>query len=89
MRANGNTSTYDALLAGVNMINEYKKNVPNAKTMIFVLSDGKCNGGVDYGTAEKVVRHYGIPIYTIGYNEELDSLKDLSTINEAAKASRP
>lgn len=83
MRANGNTSTYDALLAGVNMINEYKKNVPNAKTMIFVLSDGKCNGGVDYGTAEKVVRHYGIPIYTIGYNEELDSLKDLSTINEA------
>jgi len=83
MRAGGNTSTYDALLAGVNMINEYKKNVPDAKTMIFVLSDGKCNRGTDFGTAEKIVGHYGIPIYTIGYNEELDSLKNLSAINEA------
>ena len=83
MKAGGNTATYDALLVGVNMINEYKESIPGAKTMIFVLSDGQCNRGVEYNTAAGIVSHYGIPIYTIGYNEEIDSLKDLSSINEA------
>ena len=83
MKAGGNTATYDALLVGINMINEYKESIPGAKTMIFVLSDGKCNRGVEYKTSAGIVSHYGIPIYTIGYNEEIDSLKDLSSINEA------
>ena len=83
MKAGGNTATYDALLVGINMINEYKESIPSAKTMIFVLSDGRCNRGVEYNPAAGIVSHYGIPIYTIGYNEEIDSLKDLSTINEA------
>ena len=83
MKAGGNTATYDALLVGINMINEYKESIPDAKTMIFVLSDGQCNRGVEYNTAAGIVSHYGIPIYTIGYNEEINSLKDLSSINEA------
>ena len=83
MKAGGNTATYDALLVGINMINEYKESIPSAKTMIFVLSDGRCNRGVEYNPAAGIVSHYGIPIYTIGYNEEIDSLKDLSSINEA------
>ena len=83
MKAGGNTATYDALLVGINMINEYKESIPGAKTMIFVLSDGQCNRGVEYNTSAGIVSHYGIPIYTIGYNEEIDSLKDLSSINEA------
>jgi len=83
MKAGGNTATYDALLVGINMINEYKESIPGAKTMIFVLSDGRCNRGVEYNTSAGIVSHYGIPIYTIGYNEEIDSLKDLSSINEA------
>lgn len=79
----GNTSTYDALMVGIDMINSMKDQVPDAKTMIFVLSDGKCNRGMNYNSAESIVAAYGIPIYTIGYNEEIDSLKDLSSINEA------
>lgn len=79
----GNTSTYDALMVGIDMINKMKDTVPEAKTMIFVLSDGKCNRGMTYNAAESIVSAYGIPIYTIGYNEEIDSLKDLSSINEA------
>lgn len=79
----GNTATYDALMQGVKMINEMKEQIPEANTMIFLLSDGLCNRGTDYDVAEKIVKHYGIPIYTIGYNEEIDSLKDLSSINEA------
>ena len=79
----GNTATYDALMQGVKMINDMKEQIPEANTMIFLLSDGLCNRGTDYDVAEKIVKHYGIPIYTIGYNEEIDSLKDLSSINEA------
>ena len=83
MRAGGNTSTYDALVVGIKMVNEMKETMPEAKTMIFVLSDGMCNRGANYGDAANLVEHYGIPIYTIGYNEEIDSLKSLSSINEA------
>lgn len=79
----GNTATYDALLVGIDTINKMKETIPNAKTMIFVLSDGQCNKGIDYNTSAGIVNHYGIPIYTIGYNENIDSLKDLSSINEA------
>lgn len=83
LKAVGNTATYDAVTVGVNMINEMKKQIPGAKTMLFVLSDGKCNKGVNYSTAAGILSYYGIPVYTIGYNEQLDSLKDLSSINEA------
>ena len=83
LRAGGNTATYDALLTGVRMVNEMKEQIPGAKTMLFVLSDGKCNKGTDYSLTAKIVGAYGIPIYTIGYNEAIDSLKELSQINEA------
>ena len=83
MRAGGNTASYDALLVGIDMINKKKAEMPEAKTMIFLLSDGMCNKGVHYDETAKLVEHYGIPIYTIGYNEDIDRLKDLSTINEA------
>ena len=83
LKAVGNTATYDAVAVGVNMINEMKKNMPEAKTMLFVLSDGKCNRGTNFATAAGILSFYGIPVYTIGYNEDIDSLKDLSSINEA------
>lgn len=79
----GNTATYDALIQGVKMVLDAKEQIPDANTMIFLLSDGQCNKGLEYSYAEQVVREYGIPIYTIGYNEDIDSLKNLSQVNEA------
>lgn len=83
LKAVGNTATYDAVMVGVNMINEMKKTMPEAKTMLFVLSDGQCNRGSSYSTSAGILSYYGIPVYTIGYNENIDSLRDLSSINEA------
>ena len=83
LSSGGNTATYDALLQGIKMINDMKEQVPEANTMIFLLSDGLCNRGVEYETAEKIAKYYAVPIYTIGYNEQIDSLKALSSINEA------
>lgn len=83
LTAGGNTATYDAVMVGIDMINKMKEQIPDANTMIFVLSDGMDNRGLTYNDSEDIVSAYGIPIYTIGYNEEIDSLKDLSAINEA------
>ena len=83
MKPNGSTATYDALLVGIKMINEAKEQHPEAKTMIFVLSDGMCNKGTKLDPTVDLVEYYGIPIYTIGYNENIDSLKKLSAVNEA------
>lgn len=83
LNASGNTAAYDALLYGIDLINAEKEKHPDAKTMIFLLSDGMCNRGVTLEPAADLVDYYGIPVYTIGYNEEIESLKLLSAVNEA------
>ena len=52
--------------------------------MLFVLSDGATNSGVSLSRITPIVAGYKIPVYTIGYNANLDELKSLSSINEAA-----
>ncbi|MBQ1660364.1 MAG: VWA domain-containing protein, partial [Clostridia bacterium] len=43
--ATGQTATYDALVVAIDMINKAKEAQPDAKTMIFLLSDGEQNVG--------------------------------------------
>ena len=66
------------------MIQEKLKEVPNAKPMIFVLSDGETNRGNSLSSITSIVEGFQIPIYTIGYNADLDELNKISSINEAA-----
>lgn len=66
-------------------ITELKKQAEtNAKLMIFVLTDGKTNSGHCLNDVEGVLRALKIPIYTIGYNADLQELQVVSSINEAA-----
>ena len=59
--------------------------IPDAKPMIFVLSDGETNQGyVDFEPMKDVIGGLRIPVYTIGYNANIDALKQISGINEAA-----
>lgn len=79
------TATYNAVLVALNMLREKAKEVPDAKLMLFVLSDGEANSGYSFGKIRDVVDGMQVPIYTIGYNiRDLQALKDLSEINEAA-----
>ena len=85
LSANGSTATYDAVLQGLKMLLEKQKEVPDAKLMLFVLSDGAQNVGTGYSRVAGVVKGLGIPVYTIGYNLYASGeLEKLANINEAA-----
>ena len=85
LTARGSTATYDAVLVATNMMLEKKKEVPDAKMMLFVLSDGEQNEGYKLSRIIPVIEGIGVPVYTIGYNfSNTTELEDLSQINEAA-----
>lgn len=84
LSASGNTATFDAIMVATNMLLEKKEEIPDAKMMMFVLSDGETNVGCKLEDATKVVKNLNIPIYTIGYNANITALGEISNINEAA-----
>jgi Ca-activated chloride channel family protein len=84
MQASGNTAMFDAIVVASKMLLEEKANNPNAKLMLFVLSDGETNYGHSLNDVESMLRTLKIPIYTIGYNANIKALQNVSSINEAA-----
>ena len=85
MNANGGTATYDAVLVGMKMLNDAAKEIPDARLMLFVLSDGETNEGWELDRVTPIVAGLKIPVYTISYNySDNGELEALSNINEAA-----
>ncbi len=87
LSASGTTSTFSALAEAALLLEDFKTaNADlNIQPTIFLLSDGEQNSGAEYKDIEKAIRHTGIPIYTIAYNDtNLEELKKISSINEAA-----
>jgi Ca-activated chloride channel family protein len=84
LSASGSTATYDAVLVGLDMLLKKQAELPNAKLMLFVLSDGEQNEGYALSRITPIVKGLGIPVHTIGYNANLDELKKISEINEAS-----
>ena len=84
--ANGGTSSYEAICVGLKMIEDMRVDHPDAKCMLFLLSDGKANGDYSLHDIESAVKESSVPIYTIGYTSmaDMNSLGMLSDINEAA-----
>ena len=85
LSASGATATYDAVLVGMNMIEEKLAEVPDGKPMIFVLTDGDQNEGFSLNRISGIVGGLHIPVYSIAYNyKNTGDLEKLSGINEAA-----
>ncbi len=84
LAANGQTATNDAILVAIDMVNKAMKEHEDAKPMIFLLSDGEQNTGCSLNEISSLINTYQIPIYSIGYNANIDALKRISEINEAA-----
>ncbi len=86
LSAGGSTASYDAVIVAMDMIEKAKKDHPNAKTMIFLLSDGQQNMGYSLDTITPALKDSKIPVYTISYTAEADTdaMKKLSEVNEAA-----
>ena len=86
LNANGATATYDALLVGAKMLKEFETSVPDAKLMLFLLTDGQQNKGYEYKRIADVIGGLKIPVYTIAYNySDTSELEALSNLNEAAQ----
>lgn len=84
LQAVGGTATYDGITVAVKMLIEAKESNPDAKLMLFLLSDGETNQGNPLEYVEPVIRESGIPVYTIGYNANIEALQTISNINEAS-----
>ncbi len=82
--ASGETATFDAICVALSMLKEQMEKTPEVKPMLFVLSDGETNQGYGLNDVKGVISGMNVPIYTIGYDADLDALKQISDINEAA-----
>ena len=85
LQAAGGTATNDGIIVAADLIQKELQEVPNAKPMIFLLSDGEANADtVDFSDLKAVIGGLRIPVYTIGYNANIEALQQISGINEAA-----
>jgi len=84
LQAGGGTATFDGIVVAMKMLQEEMANNPDVKPIIFVLSDGETNEGHSLKDIRGLIETYKIPIYTIGYNANIEALKSISSINEAA-----
>ncbi len=84
LTASGNTATFSALSQAMIMLRDFTKDNPNVSPMVFLLSDGQSNSGSEFSDIDGAIATAQIPIYTIGYNANLNELKAISEINEAA-----
>lgn len=84
LQANGGTATFNAIAVAGKMISDTLKDHPDAKPMIFVLSDGETNAGYSLDDIKSAIQGLNIPIYTIGYNADIQALQEISNISEAA-----
>lgn len=85
LTASGGTATYDAVLVALKMIVDKLEEVPDAKPMLFLLTDGDQNEGYSLDRIKGIVGGLQVPVYSIAYNYGVsEDLETLSSINEAA-----
>lgn len=84
LQAGGGTATFDGVVVAMKMLQEQMAVNPDVKPIIFLLSDGETNEGLSLKEIRSLVETYAIPIYTIGYNANIEALGTISSINEAA-----
>jgi Ca-activated chloride channel family protein len=80
----GGTAMYDGVAVALSMLAEEQKKQPNAKPMLFVLTDGETNRGLSLDNMRGVIEGMSIPVFTIGYEADIAELERLSAIVEAA-----
>ncbi len=84
METSGQTAMYDGIAVALNLLIEEKRNRPEVKPMLFVLTDGQSGSGLSFDEMSPVIRGLRIPVYTIGFEADLEELSRLSSLVEAA-----
>ena len=84
MSPTGATAMYDGIALGLSMLLDHRDANPDSKLLLFVLTDGETNEGLDLGDMDEVIAGLRVPVYTVGFEADLDELAELSALVEAA-----
>ena len=79
----GSTHMYDGIAVALDLLIKYRNDNPGVKSVLFVLTDGETQGGIDFDAISPVIAGLKIPVYTIGYEANLTELRRLSSLVEA------
>jgi len=80
----GRTATNNGVMVAANLLIEFRRNNPDHKLLIFVLSDGERNRGLDLDAVSDALEWSGIPVHSIAYEVTSDEMKQLSSLAEGA-----
>jgi Ca-activated chloride channel family protein len=80
----GGTAMYDGIVLGLSMLTDVRASDPNAKVLLFVLTDGETTSGLTFGDTAAVIAGLGIPVYTVGFEANVGELARLSSLVESA-----
>ena len=80
----GRTATNDGVMVAANLLAEFRKQNPDHKLLIFVLSDGERNRGLDLDAVSDALEWSGIPVHSIAYEVTSDEMRQLSSLAEGA-----
>ncbi len=84
LQTGGGTATNDAVLVAANDLTQFAATNPDHKLVIFVLSDGETNKGLEFDGVSKIMEWTGIPIHSIAYELSSDHLKAMAGLAEGA-----
>jgi Ca-activated chloride channel family protein len=84
MSDGGGTAMYDAVIVALDLLLEEAAKIPDSKPMLLVLTDGEVTAGMSFDSASRVIEGLGIPVYTVGYEANLEEIGRLSSLVEAA-----
>ena len=80
----GGTAMYDGIVLGLKMLEDKKAADPDLKTLLVVLTDGETTDGLRFEDVDDMIAGLRIPIYTVGFEADLDELGRVSSLVEAA-----
>ena len=80
----GGTAMYDGIVLGLQMLEEQRALDPDLKPILVVLTDGQTTDGLTFDNVDGVIEGLRIPIYTVGFEADLEELGRVSSLVEAA-----
>jgi Ca-activated chloride channel family protein len=75
---------YDGIVLGLQMLEEQRAINPDVKPILVMLTDGETTDGLQFGDVAGMIEGLRIPIYTVGFEANIDELSRVSSLVEAA-----
>ncbi|GAG00394.1 unnamed protein product, partial [marine sediment metagenome] len=80
----GGTAMYDGIVLGLKMLEDQRLIDPDVKPILVVLTDGETTDGLQLSDVDEMIEGLRIPIYTVGFEADLEELSRVSSLVEAA-----